>query len=200
MSLPTPQYLNTVRTRQENLRAFLDTWATQNATRKRILEIGCGHGHFLAAYAATNPDHACLGIDLINYRIRLGQKKQTKRQLDHLAFLQASAADLLLCAPENLSFDRIFILYPDPWPKQRHTKHRLLQTQFLQQLRQLSHPGTALCFRTDSRDYFDWATKRITNCREWHIDATAPWPFEATSFFEKVTGGIAHSLIAIAQP
>ena len=59
------------------------------------LEIGCGHGHFLTAYAAAHPDRACLGLDIAADRIGRAQRKRDRARLEHLTFIHADADDLL---------------------------------------------------------------------------------------------------------
>jgi tRNA (guanine-N7-)-methyltransferase len=57
----------------------------------------------------------------------------------------------------ELELNNVYIHHPDPWPKKRHWKHRLIQTEFLEQLHGLMRSGSFMDFKTDSRDYFEWA-------------------------------------------
>lgn len=114
------------------------TWPTEIT-----LEIGCGHGHFLNAYAQAHPDEHCLGLDLLADRIARAQKKARRAGLTNLAFFHAEARLLLEALPAPVRLGRIFILFPDPWPKRRHHKNRIMQPEFLQTLATRAGQGPA---------------------------------------------------------
>lgn len=149
-----------------------------------VLELGCGHGHYLTAYAEAHPDARCLGIDLVTKRILKASAKRDKRELGNLHFLKAEVGEFLAAWPDWLHLDRVFILFPDPWPKKRHAKNRIIQPALLEQLADLGRPGTRLHFRTDDAGNFDWCREVIGGHHRWRILAEAPWPFENSSFFQ----------------
>ncbi|MDR1817212.1 MAG: tRNA (guanosine(46)-N7)-methyltransferase TrmB [Puniceicoccales bacterium] len=152
----------------------------------RVLEIGCGHGHFLSAYAAAHPEHFCLGVDLLSKRIRRAIRKRDNAHLANLEFLKADAGELLEAWTPAFPLSAIFILHPDPWPKTRHHKNRLIQPAFLDILAGLSTTGaTRLHFRTDHDAYFDWAREHVAAHPAWEILDGAPWPFEQETVFSQ---------------
>jgi len=120
----------------------------------KTLEIGCGHGHFLVRYAQTHAERFCLGIDLISQRLAAAERKAQRAELSNCYFLKARAEELLECLPMGFLWNEILVFYPDPWPKKRHHKHRLLQEAFLSQLSQHIVPNARLHFETDDGDYF----------------------------------------------
>lgn len=148
------------------------------------LEIGCGHGHWLAAYAAAHPAERCVGIDLLGDRLRKCEAKRAKRGLTNLVFLKAEAAEFLDALPGDLRMAKVFILYPDPWPKARQNKNRFLQAENLSRLARAANPGCRLAFRTDHADYHAWAGEHLAAHPDWAVDAAAAWPFEAPTFFQ----------------
>ncbi|MDR2676108.1 MAG: SAM-dependent methyltransferase [Opitutaceae bacterium] len=178
------------------------------------LEIGCGHGHFLTAYAAAQPVSLsafhqlataaaarppapadatpasaqapfCVGIDLVGERIERARRKAARAGLEpRLAFLQAEAGDFLASLPAHVAFADIFILFPDPWPKRRHHKNRLIQPEILSALAARSGIGTRLCFRTDYAPYFEDARETLAAHADWEIDPALPWPFEQETVFQ----------------
>ena len=160
------------------------------------LEIGSGHGHYLTAYAAAHPSRFCLGIDIMSERLVRSERKQTRAGLTNLAFVHASAEDLLVALPDNVLLDDILILFPDPWPKRRHHKNRLIQHPFLSQLAARSISGARLCFRTDFGEYFAYAQSAVTAHQAWRIDPVASWPFEMPTVFQTRASAY-DSLIAI---
>ena len=148
------------------------------------LEIGCGHGHYMAAYAEAHPDEHCLAIDIIQERLDKASRKTERAGLKNVVWLNAAAEDLLEALPPETRFTRkILVLFPDPWPKRRHWKNRLIQPAFLDRLAPLSAPGTLLCFRTDHASYFEAAQDMIGQHPKWQINPTLPWPFEQSTVF-----------------
>lgn len=159
------------------------------------LEIGCGNGHFLTSYAQTYPERICIGIDFCTQRILRAKRKQTRAKLTNLHFLKADAAEFVDALPDNTLIDAIFILFPDPWPKTRHHKNRLIQNEFLNLLSHKSLNSTKLHFRTDHEGYFDWTNNEIKKNSHWQLDNASPWPFEEETVFQKKMGKY-QSLIA----
>jgi len=158
------------------------------------LEIGCGHGHFLTAYAQTNPAEHCLGVGFVGDRGARARKKARRAGRANLAFFHADAALLLEALPPAVRLQRIFVLFPDPWPKRRHHKNRILQAPFLQQLAGRALPGALLCFRTDFEPYFREVESLLSNHPAWRPEQ-APWPFEFETVFQS-RAETHHSLVA----
>lgn len=176
------EYLARVEKRQQELRDSLQALFTHPA--ELTFEVGCGHGHFLAAYAQAHPDNICLGVDIRSRRIRLAQAKSEKRRIKNLHFIKAEAIETLRALPPKVSILNTFVLFPDPWPKKRHAKNRIMQDPFLLQLAARSLPGSRLYFRTDDQAYFRWTAEVLEHHPMWEPRPTAPWPFEAPSYFQ----------------
>ena len=119
-------------------------------------------------------------------RIQKAENKRRKRNLSSLFFFKTEALEFLEAMPETLRFRRIIVLFPDPWPKKRHFKRRLVQPAFLDLLHSRSLPGGELCFRTDYGPYFDWAVERVEDHDFWILRDEAPWPFEHETFFQNI--------------
>lgn len=154
---------------------------------KFTLEIGCGHGHWLAAYAKANPEEFCVGIDLITGRIAKSLRKQELQNIKNISFLKAEATEVLDALPPAHKIEKIFILYPDPWPKRRHHKNRFISEENLTRLAKVSTAEAKFYFRTDDADYFDWTVRELKNHPNWQICEENPWPFETPTFFEELT-------------
>ena len=121
--------------RQANVERLRATLASALAGRTGLtFELGCGHGHWLAAYAAAHPDEFCVGIDLITHRVERSVRKQTLGKLDNVLFLKAEATEFLDALPATVALRKIFILYPDPWPKKKHHKNRFINAENLARL------------------------------------------------------------------
>ena len=150
------------------------------------LEIGCGHGHYLVAYADKHRDEFCIGIDLINKRIEKANNKVRRLGLTNMIFFKAHAKELLQVLTKPPSLIKIFILFPDPWPKRRHSKYRLIQPEFLSGLASLASPDASIFFRTDHKEYFKWAKAVFAAHNDWSIEPTMKWPFESSSYFQEM--------------
>ena len=160
-----------------------------------VLEIGSGHGHFLTAYAATHPGELCLGIDIILERVARAERKRERAQLGNLHFIRADALDLLSVLPVHARFSAIYILFPDPWPKRRHHKNRLMQPGFIQKISERAGEGARLYFRTDYTPYFAEARAVLAGNPAWRL-AAEPWPFENPTVFQN-RAPEHHSLMAV---
>ena len=176
------QFLELQRARVRHIRECLDQWFPDPGGL--VLEVGCGHGHYLTAFAQQHPDARCLGVDLVTKRIEKAGQKRDKRNLRNLQFLKAEVRELFMAWPERLLLERIFILFPDPWPKKRHIKNRIIQQALLEQLARFASPGAHLHFRTDHQGTFAWGLEQVTGSAHWRINEDSEWPLENPSYFQ----------------
>ena len=151
-----------------------------------LFEAGCGHGHWLTDYAEANPGMICAGIDLISWRVRKGNEKKAKRGLQNLHFYKAELSEFLGALPAAIRFDRTVLLFPDPWPKAKHHRRRMVQPSFLDEVARRTDRGGEFCFRSDDRPYFDWTVEHLNEHPEWEIDESAQWPYESETYFQSL--------------
>lgn len=177
-----PEYLRGIQRRIETLKA--DIKEVLSGIDTLTLEFGCGHGHYLTAYAEAHPEEQCLGLDLITKRIEKANAKSEKRNLSNVRFLKAEALELLSVFPDTVQIGKVFMLFPDPWPKKRHYKNRMIQSSFLSDLAQKCPKDAQFFYRTDHAGYFEWTKEHFEQHSDWEIDAETPWPFEQTSYFQ----------------
>ncbi len=154
-----------------------------------VWEVGCGHGHFLTAYAAAHPGELCVGVDQELDRIRRAVRKQERARLPNLHFVRAEARLFFEALPADATLAAIFVLFPDPWPKRRHHKHRLLQEIFLGDVAGRAGPGTPLYFRTDHAEYFSAVEAMLRTHADWRLVPGEPWPFERETVFQQRAAG-----------
>ena len=185
-------FASKVASRQETLRRTNQVLLA--GIKTFVLEIGCGHGHMLSAYAAAHPDEICVGIDIIADRIDRADRKKNRARLSNLHFIHASAEDYLETIPPQIFVSKLFVLFPDPWPKRRHHKNRLIQPEFLTDLRPRLSETSRLYFRTDDHVYFSAAEQVISAHPEWRISPDH-WIFEYTTVFQ-ARASLHHSLVA----
>ena len=153
-----------------------------------LLEIGCGHGHWLTAYAEQHPDQFCVGVDLLGRRITKSISKADKRELENIQFIKAEAIEFIELIPDGTGIEKVMVLFPDPWPKKRHHRRRLIQPAFLELMSRKMQPGGQLFFRTDHDPYFEWALEVIGNDLHWELDTSVNWPMELPTYFQDLMG------------
>ncbi len=164
-----------------------------------VWEVGCGHGHFLTAYATGNRSEVCIGVDIASDRIVRARKKAERARLPHLHFLRTEASLFLDALPPSVRISSLFILFPDPWPKLRHHKHRVLQPEFLAKVARCAAPACRLHFRTDFEPYFKEARAVAAESPSWSL-VEAPWPFEFETVFQSRAADGYFSFIAEVRP
>ena len=126
------------------------------SAREVWLEIGFGGGEHLAAQAARSPDVLLLGAEPFINGVASALRHLEETHAGNVRLHAGDARDLMARLPDA-SLDRLFILFPDPWPKLRHHKRRLFDHAFVADAARLLKPGARLRFATDWADYADQA-------------------------------------------
>lgn len=131
----------------------LDLDAVFGRRAARILEIGFGMGETTAAIAAAHPQNDYLGIEVHTPGVGALLKLLQEQHLANVRVIQHDAVEVLrdMIAPDAL--DGIHIFFPDPWPKKRHHKRRLIQTPLVALAASRLRPGGYLHFATDWDEY-----------------------------------------------
>ncbi|MCI5779404.1 MAG: methyltransferase domain-containing protein [Lentisphaeria bacterium] len=119
------------------------------------LDLGCGSGGFTAALAARYPESAVVAADVMIGRLRKVVRKIRQARLENVDVIRVEARVLLGLMMPDASLNRIHILCPDPWPKNRHRGNRLLCADFSTQLHRVLKPGGVLHFSSDDEAYCD---------------------------------------------
>jgi tRNA (guanine-N7-)-methyltransferase len=161
------------------------------------LEIGFGGGEHLTAQAQRRADVLVLGAEPFLNGVASALRHIEAAALTNVRLHAGDARDLLAALPDG-SLDRVFILFPDPWPKLRHHKRRLIQPDVVVALARVLKPGGRLRFATDWANYADWTLERVTRTMafawtaqradDWRI---APADHAPTRYEAKKLGDIA---------
>ena len=153
---------------------FLDpTTCFDRQVREVWLEIGFGGGEHLAAQARANPQVGIIGCEpFINGVAAL----LTAIERDPLNNVRVFADDgrILLDVIENATIGRMFLLFPDPWPKKRHHKRRFVTTANLDHCARVLRPGAELRVATDDGEYCDWILQRFISHGSFRWEARGP--------------------------
>ena len=120
---------------------------------KLNLEIGFGDGKYLSEQALKNPKQLFIGIEVFESGLANIYKKIEKFNLTNLKLIQGDAVQIFLKNKSQNLFDRIIIFFPDPWPKSKHKKRRLLKKNFFLILQSLLKKEGKIIIKTDWQDY-----------------------------------------------
>ena len=120
------------------------------------IEVGCGKGKFLLERATSHPEDCFVGLEYARAYIRTVEERAKKHGLTNLLLARAEAGQFFRESIPDASIHAFHLLYPDPWPKKRHHKRRLIQHEFLEDLRRVLLPGGEVDIATDHRGYFEW--------------------------------------------
>lgn len=124
------------------------------------LEIGYGMGSHVLHLARTHPDMSIIGAEPFLNGTAKAVRGAAEEGLDNLRLFRGDVRELMTGMPDRC-LERVYILFPDPWPKSRHNKRRLIRTAFIAELHRLIAPGGALIFASDIPHYVDWALTRF---------------------------------------
>lgn len=140
------------------------------------MEIGFGGGEHLIEAAKTHPDVGFIGCEPFVNGVAKALAAIQARSLTSIRLHPGNAADVLDRLPEA-SLGRVFLLYPDPWPKRRQHKRRFISDDSLRQLARVMRSGSELRFATDIDDYAGWTLARILRSPDfvWPAKTSADW-------------------------
>ena len=140
------------------------------------LEVGFGGGEHLAHQAECHPEIGFLGCEVYENGIGKLLAEIDRRDLANIRLFTGDAR-LLLAALPAASLDRVFILFPDPWPKARHKKRRLIADDTLDRLATVLRSGAELRLATDDTDYLSSMLERVTRhpAFEWPARRPSDW-------------------------
>jgi len=126
----------------------------RNATT--ILEIGFGNGESLASIAETHPENNYIGIEVHRPGIGSLLLRLEEGGIKNARVICCDAGDVFLSNIADESLDAIYLFFPDPWPKKKHHKRRLVQPGFVQQLRYKLKIGGRFHVATDWQNYAEY--------------------------------------------
>jgi tRNA (guanine-N7-)-methyltransferase len=118
------------------------------------LELGTGDGSFLLQWAGRHPERNFLGVERLLGRLRKVDRKGRRAGLVNLRLIRLEAAYFLEYLMPKASVQALHLYFPDPWPKRKHWRHRLVQAPFAEVVAQALAPGGVIYLRTDSAEYF----------------------------------------------
>lgn len=140
------------------------------------LEIGFGAGEHLIEQAKANPDVGLIGCEPFLNGVAAALAGIERESLLNVRLRRGDAEGLVEAAP-NAFFSRVFMLYPDPWPKRRHNKRRIVSGAMVKALARIVNPGGEVRFATDIDDYAGWTLRRFIASPwfRWAASTASDW-------------------------
>jgi len=154
------------------------------------VELGSGNGHFLAEWAMRHPGQNFVGTEILSGRARKFQSKVDKRGITNLVVFRGDVRRFVWEFLHEEMVEEFIALFPDPWPKKRHHKHRLLSAPFIRMLRgRLTHGGV-VTVATDSVEYREFILSEFEEAggfRSLFHDGFGEYPsdYPETLFFKR---------------
>ena len=143
--------------------------------RELWLEVGFGGGEHLVHQAAANPDLGLIGCEPYINGVAMLLAKIRDAGVDNLRVHPGDARDLFDVLPEA-SLSRVFLLYPDPWPKKRHHRRRFVTQEHLEPLARVMTPGAILRVATDIPDYVRQTLQEVPKAGfDWLAEGPRDW-------------------------
>lgn len=168
---------------QEALDLMLDEYAItledaktlkdDNPNSEFLIEVGCGKGEQILHRAINNPEKQYIACEVFKNSLEKIAKEIKKHNIKNLKLYYEDARILL----ENLqadSVDTVMVLYPDPWPKSKHNKRRIVNQELLDLTYRIIKPEGKLILATDITDYALWMIQHVLNHGKFNTIAKYP--------------------------
>jgi tRNA (guanine-N7-)-methyltransferase len=144
---------------------------------RRVLEIGFGGGEHLAHQAALHPDISYLGAEPFLNGVAKILAEIAGRNLQNLRVFYGDARVLLEQLPDSC-LDRVYLLYPDPWPKEKQKKRRFVNAANLAHIHRVLRADGEFFFASDIEDYVTWTRRHVAASNLFEEQGDANLPFE----------------------
>jgi tRNA (guanine-N7-)-methyltransferase len=154
-------------------------------TQPLEVELGCGDASFLIEYARQNPGTNFLGVERLLGRIQKLDRKGRRLELKNVRGVRIESAYFLQYLLPAKSAAALHIYFPDPWPKKKHRRHRLINEGFPALARTALQPGGTVYLRTDDADYFQQMTDVFGAAAWFKLVETSPALAAIATDFER---------------
>ena len=149
------------------------------------IELGSGDGSFLAEYAGVNPETNFIGVERLLGRMRKLDRKGRRAGLTNLRGVRIESSYFLEYLLPAHSAAALHIYFPDPWPKRKHQRHRLINERFPGLAQQALGPDGMVYLRTDDENYFEQMTAVFAASPAFGLAETPPELSRLLTDFEK---------------
>lgn len=139
-----------------------------------VLEIGSGKGRFLIASATERPELNFVGIEKSLHYSRVIHQRIEKRNLTNVRIINHDAAPVIERMFPDESVAEVHVYFPDPWPRKREQKRRIMRAEVLREIKRVLAPGGFGIYVTDHREYFEAAAPSIAEF--FRVETRIPGP------------------------
>jgi len=171
--------------RLENILERLDIEKLFPKAQPVEVELGAGDGSFLVQYAERHPDRNFVGLERLLGRLRKIDRKSRRAGLVNVLLIRLEAAYFLEFLLPPVSIDALHIYFPDPWPKRKHRKNRLIDARFTGLAAAALKPAGLVYLRTDDMDYFQQMTEVFSTASQFCLTETPAELSEVMTDFER---------------
>jgi tRNA (guanine-N7-)-methyltransferase len=165
----------------------LDLTQTFGREAPRVLEIGFGMGETTAQIAAAHPETDFLGVEVYTAGCGALLRRIADQHLMNLRIIQHDAMEVVRDMIQPATLDRIQIFFPDPWPKARHHKRRLIRPDFVEELAIRLKPGGIVHCATDWAPYADVMREVLSASPTLRTQSTTPDGFAPRPAYRPLT-------------
>jgi len=139
------------------------------------VDLGAGDGSYTLALAEHYPERNFLAVERLLGRVQKICRRSKEMSLTNLKVLRLESAYTAEWLLPRHSVSRLHLVCPDPWPKAKHHRRRMIQNEFLETVTNLLVPGGIFIFKTDHEEYFEWAEEYVEAFSKLQ---TTPFPEE----------------------
>jgi tRNA (guanine-N7-)-methyltransferase len=155
------------------------------STQRLEVELGCGDASFLVEYARRHPETNFIGVERLLGRLKKLDRKGRRAGLTNLRGVRIESAYFLQYLLPPQTAEALHVYFPDPWPKKKHRRHRLINAAFPGLADRTLRTGGVVYLRTDDGDYFEQMTEVFGTSREFALVATPASLAEVLTDFER---------------
>lgn len=149
------------------------------------IELGFGKGRFLLDAAERRGDHNFIGVEVAGKYLRLTVDRARRRGLSNLRFVHGDAREFVEFFVPAESVRALHVYFPDPWPKTKHHKRRLLEAEFFDEAWRILEPAGRLWIATDHDDYYEAILEELAPSAERFQLVDAIWSGATTNYEDK---------------
>ncbi len=149
------------------------------------VELGFGKGRFLLDAAQRRPEHNFIGVEVAGKYLRLAHDRALKRGLTNLRFIHGDAREFVEFFLPAGAVHALHVYFPDPWPKKKHHKRRLLDEGFFEEALRVLEVSGRLWIATDHDDYFEAILEGLEAAVECFTLVEAVWDGTTTNYEDK---------------
>lgn len=135
-------------------------WRDFKDYKRLEIEVGCGKGQLISSMAQRYTDNLYIGIEKFDSVICRAITKVIEKEIDNCLLIRHDAA-LLLDMFDKEEVDKVYLSFPDPWPKARHEKRRLTSPNFMDMYRVILKKGGEIRLKTDNYDLYEYSLESM---------------------------------------